>query len=387
MNLTNKFVRSAPILFSALVASAGASAQEVVKVGLVAEMSGPFAEFGKQMEAGIRIYQNEHGDTVAGKKIVVVIKDVGGPNPEVAKRHAQELIVRDKVKILAGFGFTPNAMAVAPLATEAKTPMIIMNAAAGDLPARSPYIVRVGFSLPAIVPPISQWMIRQGYTSAYSLVADYSPGHDVEEAFLSSYKQGGGKVVGSVRTPMNTVEFSPYVQRIKDAKPKAIFAYVNGGDVAPALMREYREKGLMRDGVALIGTGDITDEAGIDAMGDNTIGVVTGYPYSMDHDSPENAKYVKAFKALRGEKARPTIMSVSGYDGMAAIYEALRKTKGSTDGDALVNAMKGLKLISPRGPIQIDAATRDIRQRVYMRKVEKINGRLANVEFETIEPK
>jgi len=371
----------------ALMAAAGVQAQGVVKVGFIGEMSGPFAEFGKQMETGVRLYQKEHGDTVAGKKVVVIVKDVGGPNPELSKRHAQELVVRDKVDFIAGFAFSPNALAAAPVATEAKKPMVIMNAASGNLPSVSPYIVRTSFSLPAIVPPISRWMLQQGYKTAYSMVADYSPGHEVEAAFLDSYKKAGGSLVGSVRTPLSTMDFSPYMQKIKDTRPAAVFAFVNGADVAQAFMREYRARNLAEGGTAMVGTGDITDEPTIDSMGDTPLGVVTGYPYSMDHDSPLNRKFVQAFKAERGQQARPNIMAVAGYDGMAVIYEALRKTQGKTDGDALIAAIKGVKLESPRGPIEIDPATRDIRQRVYMRKVERVGGRLANVEFETIEPR
>ncbi|VCU68493.1 Receptor family ligand binding region [Pigmentiphaga humi] len=386
MKVMQSGIRAA-LAAGALLAAAGAQAQGVVKVGVITSMSGPFAEFGKQMETGIQLYQKEHGDTVAGKKVVVILKDDGGPNPELSKRHAQELVVREKVDVLAGFVFSPNALAVAPIATEAKKPTVIMNAAAGGIPAASPYIVRTAFSLPAIVPPISQWMIKQGYKTAYSVVADYSPGHDVEAAFLDSYKKAGGSVVGSVRTPINTLDFSPYMQKIKDTAPKAIFAFVNAADVAPAFMREYQTRKLAQAGTVLIGTGDITDEAAIDSMGDTALGVVTGYPYSMNHDSPLNKKYVAAFKAARGPQARPTIMSVAAYDGMAVIYEALRKTQGKADGDALLAAMKGVKLESPRGPIEIDPATRDVKQRLYMRKVEKVDGRLENVEFETIEPK
>lgn len=370
-----------------LAAATGAQAQNVVKVGFIGEMSGPFAEFGKQMETGIQIFLKEHGDTVAGKRVVVIVKDVGGPNPELAKRHAQELVVREKVDVLAGFAFSPNAFAVAPIATEAKKPLVIMNAASGALPAASPYIVRTSFSLPAIVPPISAWMLRQGYKTAYSLVADYSPGHEVETAFLDSYKQAGGTVAGSVRTPLTTMDFSAYMQKIKDIKPAAVFAFVNGADVAQSFMREYRARKLEEAGTAMVGTGDITDEPTIDSMGDAPLGAVTGYPYSMDHDSPKNKQFVAAFKAARGQQARPNIMAVAGYDGMALIYEALRKTQGKTDGDAIIAAMKGVKLESPRGPIEIDAATRDVKQRVYMRKVERVDGRMANIEFEAIEPK
>jgi branched-chain amino acid transport system substrate-binding protein len=388
MGITLKTGLGSGIVIAAAIAGMPAAmAQDVVKIGLIAEMSGPFAEFGKQMEAGIKVYQKQFGETVAGKKVVVVIKDVGGPNPEVAKRHAQELVVRDKVQFLAGFGFSPNALAVAPVATESRTPMIVMNAAAAELTARSPYMVRVSFSFPNIVPPIARWAVDQGYKTAYSVVADYSPGHDVEKSFAAAYKAAGGELVGSVRTPITTLDFSPYMQKIKDVKPAAVFTYVNAGDVAPAFMREFRNRKLADVGSVLIGTGDITDEAAIDSMGDDALGVVTGYPYSMDHDSPENKKYVQDFKALRGATARPTIMSVAAYDGMAAIYEALRKTGGKGDGDAMLAALKGLKLTSPRGPIQIDAGNRDIIQRVYMRKVQKVDGRLANVEFATIEPK
>jgi branched-chain amino acid transport system substrate-binding protein len=360
-----------------------AFAQDVVRVGLITEMSGPFAEFGKQMEAGIKIYQQQHGETVAGKRIEIVIKDDGGPNPALAKRLATELVTQDKVQVLAGFGFTPNALAVAPVATQAKVPMVVMNAAGAKLTAKSPFMVRTSFNYQDVVPPIAHWAVKNGSKKAFLIVADYAPGHDAETAFVDAYKEAGGEIVGDVRTPLMTLDFSPYIQRVKDAKPDVLFAFVNGGDVAPALIKEFRQKGLAEAGIKLIGTGDIVDESIMDVIGDRALGVTTVYPYSMDHKSAINERFVKDFKALRGAKARPTIMAVAAYDGMAALYAALKKTDGNADGATLIKAFKGLQFESPRGMIGIDAKTRDIVQDEFIRKVEKVDGTLANVEFET----
>jgi branched-chain amino acid transport system substrate-binding protein len=369
-----------------LTAVPAAFAQEVVKIGFIGEMSGPFAEFGRQMQTGIRAYQKQFGDTVAGKKVEVVYKDTGGPNPELSKRLAQELVLRDKVQFLAGFGFTPNAAAVAPVATEAKVPMIVMNAAAGGLMSRSPYMARVGFSFPDVVPPMAEWAVRQGHKKAYVLVADYAPGHDVEGAFIAAYKKAGGEVVGNVRVPMNGVEFAPYLQRVKDAKPDVLFAYVNGGDIAPAFIKQYRDRGLAEAGIKLIGTGDIVSEEGLKVMGDAALDVVTVYPYSATHKSELNARFVRDFVQIGGQNELPTIMGVSGYDGMALVYAALKKTGGKLDGEALMAAMKGAQLESPRGPLGVDATTREVVQNEYIRRVQRVDGKLVNVEFETFKP-
>ena len=360
-----------------------AFAQDTVRVGLIAEMSGSFAEFGKQMEAGIKVFQQQHGETVAGKRVEVIMKDVGGPNPELAKRLATELVTRDKVQVLAGFGFTPNALSVAPIATRAKVPMVVMNAAAANLTAKSPFMVRTSFSYPDVVPPIAQWAVKTGSKKAYVIVADYAPGHDAQAAFFDAYKKAGGEIVGSARTPMVTLDFSPYIQRAKDAKPDVLFVFVNGADVAPAFIKEFRDKGLSDAGIRLIGTGDIVDEAIIEAIGDRALGITTVYPYSMHHKSALNELFVKDFKALRGAKARPTIMAVAAYDGMAALYAALEKTGGNASGQTLINAFRGLKCESPRGLISIDVKTGDIVQDEFIRKVRKVDGTLANIEFET----
>jgi branched-chain amino acid transport system substrate-binding protein len=366
--------------------ASAASAQGVVKVGLVTVLSGPFAEFGQQMKTGIEVYLQQHGDTVAGNKVEIIYRDAGGPQPAAAKRIATELVTQDGANILAGFVFTPNALSVAPVATQAHVPMIVMNAAGANLTRHSPFMVRLSFDFNTMVPPIARWALKQGYKKAYVLVADYAPGHDVETAFIKAFKEGGGEIVGAVRTPLQTLDFAPYLQRVKDTRPNVLFAFVNGGDVGTSFMREFHMRGLGKAGVKLIGTGDIVYEPDLAAMGNSPIGVVTVYPYSSSHPSALNKKFVTAFKALRGAKAQPTIMAVAAYDGMASIYAALEKTHGNAAGAALVDAMKGLKLESPRGPIEIDPKTCDVVQREYIRRTERVDGVLQNVEFASFPP-
>jgi branched-chain amino acid transport system substrate-binding protein len=366
----------------------GAAAAETVKVGVVTTTSGPFAEFGRQFQGGIEAYQKVHGTTAGGQTVQVIYKDVGGASPSNAKRLAQEFVVRDKVQILAGFLFTPNALAAAAVATEAKVLMVVMNAASEGLTEKSPYMVRTSFSLPTTVPPMAKWAAGQGVKKVYIIVADYAPGHDVEKAARAAFPANGITVVGDVKTPLSTFDFAPYMQRVADAKPDALFAFVNGGSVMVAFMKAYHEKGLDKAGVKLLGTGDITSEEEMDVVGPSAVGAVTTYPYSMDHASKENAAFIAAFKAARDAKARPNLMAVAAYDGMDLIYKALEKTGGKTDAATLVDAMKGMKLDSPRGPISIDPKTRDIVQTMYIRRVEKDpkSGLYVNREFGTDAP-
>jgi branched-chain amino acid transport system substrate-binding protein len=377
-------VRTA-VVGTAIFAAAGfAQAQGVIKLGLVAEFSGPFAQYGQQMYGGMKTYMKLHGDTVAGKKIEVIQKDIGGPAPDVAKRLAQELVTRDKVDFLVGFGLTPNAMAAAPVATEAKVPMIIMNAATSIITTKSPYIARVSMTLPQITQPIAVWAAKNGIKKVYTVVADYGPGIDAEGAFIKAFKDGGGEIVGSVRTPLQNPEYAPYIQRVKDAKPDAVFLFLPAGEQGIAFMKGYKERGLADAGIKLIATGDITDDGVLEAMGDPTVGLITSFHYSAAHDSPENKAFVQAYAEVNGTKLRPNFMAVGGYDGMAAIYEALKKTGGSADAEKVMAALKGMKLMSPRGPIMIDPDTRDVVQTVYIRKVEKTPGGLYNIEFERL---
>jgi branched-chain amino acid transport system substrate-binding protein len=359
-----------------------AGAQGVVKLGMVGEFSGPFADYGQQMYNGMKAYMKQHGDTVAGKKIEIIQKDTTGPAPDVAKRLAQELVTRDNVDMLVGFGLTPNALAVAPVATEAKKPMIVMNAATSIITTKSPYIVRVSMTLPQVTQPMAQWAAKNGIKKVYTVVSDYGPGLDAEAAFVKAFTAAGGEMVGSVHIPLKNPEFAPFIQRVKDAKPEAIFLFLPAGEQGIAFMKGYKERGLAEAGIKLIATGDITDDGVLQSMGDPVLGLITSFHYSAAHDSPENKAFLKAYAEANGTKLRPNFMAVAGYDGMAAIYAALTKTNGNTDGDQIMAALKGLKLNSPRGAISIDPETRDVIETMYIRKVEKVNGELYNVEFD-----
>jgi len=367
---------------SALALLPAAHAAEPVRIGLIAPFSGSFADYGKQMEGGVKAYQKLHGDTVAGRKVQVIMKDTTGPAPDVAKRLAQELVVRDKVDMLAGFGLTPEALAVAPVAEQAKKAMVIFNAASSIITTKSNYIARVSMTLPQISAPMATWAVRNNVRKVVTLVADYAPGIDAETAFKTNFIGGGGQVIESIRVPLRNPEFAPFIQRIKDAKPEAVFLFLPAGEQGVAFMKGFRERGLAEAGIRVIATGDLTDDHVLPAMGDATLGVITSFHYSMAHDSRENKAFLKAFADANPGAGRPNFMAVAAFDGMNAIYEALKKTGGATDGDKVIGAMKGMKIMSPRGPITIDPATRDVVQTVYIRKVEKVNGELYNVEFD-----
>jgi len=362
--------------------SFSAHAEDTIKVGLVAPFSGPFADYGKLMEGGIKAYMQQHGDKVAGKKIEIIIKDTTGPVPEVAKRLAQELVVRDKVDFLAGFGLTPEALAVAPIAEQAKKPMIIMNAATSIITTKSNYIARVSMTLPQISAPMATWAVKNNVKRVVTLVADYGPGIDAETAFKTNFVGGGGQVLESIRVPLRNPEFAPYIQRIKDAKPEAVFIFVPAGEQGIAFMKGYRERGLADAGIKVIATGDLTDDHVLPAMGDAVLGVITSFHYSAAHDSPENKAFLKSFADANPNAGRPNFMAVAAYDGMHAIYEVSKKLNGKIDGDKAMAVLKGMKINSPRGPILIDPATRDVIQNVYIRKVEKRGNDVYNIEFD-----
>ena len=357
-------------------------AQQPVKVGVVAPFSGVAADFGRQMRAGIDAFFKLHGDTFGGRKIEVLVRDTGGPNPEVAKRLAQELVTRDKVDFLAGFGFTPEALAAAPVATEAKKPMVVMNAATSIVTERSPYIVRFSMTLPQVSAPMATWAAKNGIRNVYTLVTDYGPGLDAERQFKATFEAAGGKVVDSVRTPLRNPDFAPYVQRIKDAKPDAVFIFVPAGEQSVAFMKAFEERGLKEAGIRLIATGDLTDDDVLQSMGEPVVGVISSHHYSAAHDSPENKAFVKAFKEVAKGLPRPNFMAVGGYDGMAAIAQVVAKLGNDIDGDKAMEILKHVKMTSPRGPIEIDPATRDIVQTVYIRRVQKVGGEYYNVEFD-----
>jgi len=370
------------------VAAAGilatpAFAADPVKIGLILPLTGPFASTGKQIEAACRLYIAKNGDTVAGRKVELIVKDDTGLAPETTKRIAQELVVQDKVTVLAGFGLTPLALAAAPVATEAKVPMIVMAAATGMIPTRSPFIVRTGFTLPQVTAPIAEWALKNKIKRVVTMVTDYGPGLDAEKTFVTVFKAGGGEIVESIKTPLRNPDYAPFLQRAKDAKPDALFVFVPSGE-GLAVMKQFDERGLKQAGIRLIGTGDVTDDDLLESMGAPAVGIITSFHYSAAHDSPENKAYVDAFmKANNG--MRPNFHSLGGYDGMHLIYEAVKKAGPDATGEQLVEAMKGQKWVSPRGPMSIDPATRQTVQNVYLREVKMVNGKPWNVEFDKFE--
>jgi len=358
-------------------------AADPVRVGLVLPLSGPFASTGRQVEAAVRLYMQRNGDTVAGRKIELIVRDDTGLAPDVTKRLSQELVAREGVTVLAGFGLTPLALATAPVATEAKVPMVVMCAATSIIPQRSPYIVRSGFTVPQITAPIAQWGTKNGIKRVISMVTDYAPGLECEKTFIRHFTEGGGTMMDTLRTPLANPDYAPFLQRVKDAKPEALFLFVPSGQGA-AVMKQFLDRGLKEAGIKLICTGDVLDDDLLEAIGPSALGVVSSHHYSAAHDSPENRSYVDDFMKANGGK-RPNFMSVGGYDGMHLIYEALAKTGGNGKGAQLVDAMKGMAWTSPRGPMSIDPATRDVVQTIYIRRCEEKDGKLWNVEFDRIE--
>jgi branched-chain amino acid transport system substrate-binding protein len=361
-----------------------AQAADTVKVGMIISLSGQFADTGMQMLNGAKLYVKQHGDTVTGKKIEIIAKDVGGINPPVAKRLAQELVTRDNVDVLAGFDLTPNALAAADVSLEAKRFMVNMNAATAIVIEKSPYMVRTSMTVPQLNTTLGTWAEKNaGVKKAYTMVADFGPGLDAEGAFSRGFKASGGDVVGSVRMAVANPDFSSYVQRAKDLNPEGIFVMIPGGAMPGAFGKALAERGIDLKKTKVMGQMEIADEHALASMGDAALGIITVAHYDYTHESKMNDAFVKAYNAEYGRN--PDFFSVGGYDGMHLIYAALEKANGKTDGDSLIAAAKGLKWESPRGPISIDPETRDIIQNVYIRRVEKVGGKLVNVEIATFD--
>ncbi len=375
------FLTATAVAVAALGATSAMAQADTFKIGLILPLTGQQASTGKQIEAATRLYMAQNGVNVAGKKIELIVKDDGGI-PDASKRIAQELVVNDKVNVLAGFGLTPIALAVAPIATQSKTPQVIMAAATSIITEASPYIIRTSFTIPQSAVAMADWAPKNGIKKVVTLVSDYGPGIDAEKFFKDRLTFNGGQVIESLRVPLRGPDFAPFLQKVRDIKPDALFVFVPSGAGA-AVMKQFLERGMDKAGIKLIGTGDLTDDDQLNDMGDGALNVVTSHHYSAAHPSALNKKFVDAFeKANKG--LRPNFMAVGGYDGMRVIYEALRATKGAGGGDALLAAMKGQIFESPRGPMFIDAQTRDVVHNMYLRKVEKKDGKLYNVEFDVI---
>jgi branched-chain amino acid transport system substrate-binding protein len=363
---------------AATLAATGALAQDV-KVGVVLPLTGGLAPVGKQVQAGIKMYMDKNGASVAGKKIDLIVKDDGGV-PDNSKRLAQELIVNDKVAVI-GSALTPSAMAIGPLSTQAKTANVVMvSGTSGVINPNNPYMVRTSFTLGQQSGIIAEWAAKNGSKKVAIIQSDWAPGAEAAAVFTDAFTKAGGQIAETIKVPLANPDFAPFLQRARDLNPDTLFVFVPAGQ-AGTFAKQFAERGLDKAGIKLIGPGDIVDDNDLPGMGDAMLGVVTAGIYSAYHNSPANKEYVAAFQKANGY--RPNFISLGGYDGMHAIYEAFKKTQGKTDGDGLINAMKGMTWESPRGQISIDPETRDIVQNVYIGKVEKVQGELYNVEFET----
>jgi branched-chain amino acid transport system substrate-binding protein len=384
--MTDKF--GAALLGAALLAAplAQPAAADTIKIGVILTYSGPMASLGDQIDKGLSLYVKEHEkDLPPGTKVELIRRDDTGPNPETAKRLAQELITRDHVNFLTGVVWSPNALAIAPLTAQAKVPFIDSNAAAVSLPRLSPYVARVSFTLWQECLPLGQWAAQKGgLKKVYVAVSDFAPGHEAGQAFTKGFKDAGGAIVDSVNFPLKDPDFVPFMQRVKDAKPDAVFVFVPSGKQATALMKAYNDLGMKADGIKIIGSQDIVPDEELPSMGQEPLGVITAGTYSNAAERPANKAYLAAWTREYGDKTMPGFMSVGGWDSMAAIFAAIKATNGHPDADKEMAVIRGWKNESPRGEIMIDPETRDIVQHIYIRRVEKRGDRLANIEFETL---
>lgn len=371
-------------LIAALLVASVAHGQGAIKIGLILPYSGQFADTATQMDNAIKLYVKQKGETVAGRKLEFIRKDTGGIAPDVAKRLAQELVVRDKVDILAGFVLTPNAMAAGDVSTEAKKFMVVMNAATSIVTTKSPYMARTSVTIPQLNETIGAWAYRNGVRKAYTMVSDFGPGHDAEGAFQRGFKEAGGELIGSVRYPVANPDFAAFVQRAKDVNPDGIYVFVPGGVQPAALGKALAERGIDPRKTKIMGQGELTDDSALKSLGDAGLGIITVFHYDHNHQSAMNRDFVKAYNEAYGGR-NPDFFSIGGWDGMHLIYETLKKTGGKTDAETMIAAAKGMAWESPRGPISIDPETRDIIQTVYIRRVEKVGGQLKNVEFDKVE--
>ncbi|HXW24747.1 MAG TPA: ABC transporter substrate-binding protein [Xanthobacteraceae bacterium] len=375
------------VLALAGMAGAGATAPaaaQTIKIGFVNSRTGFTAQAGDEMEKGINLYAKTHEkDLPAGVKVELIVRDDSSA-PEVGKRVAQELITRERVQILLGVVLSPVAAAIAPLTAEAKVPLVITNAAGVAIPRISPYVARVSFTLWQQSYPLGKWAAQKGWKRAYTAVSDFIPGHDAEGAFTKAFTEAGGQIVGAVRFPTTNPDFVPFVQRVKDAAPDVMFIFVPAGGQATAMMKAIKDLKLREAGISVVSTQDLVPEEELPNMGDAPVDLITAGIYSVAGQRPANAAFLAAWNAEYGGKAIPDFLSVGGWDGTAAVFDVIKQTKGKFDGDQVMAILKGWKHDSPRGPITIDPDTRDIIQNVYMRRTEMKDGKLANVEFDTI---
>ena len=363
----------------------GAASADVVKVGLIASYTGAFATWGTQFQQAVEAYQASHGKTVKGPdgkehEIQFVYRDVASQGPDKAKQLAEELILRDHVKFIAGLELSPHAMALADVSKEAQVPVVIMNAATSSITRMSPYFVRVSMTVPQLVSPMGPWAVAHGIKRAYIIVSDYAPGYDAEAYFTKSFKAAGGEIIGNARTPQQETNFSAYMERVLQAKPDALYMFQPAGSPSVAFVKAYVERGLKAAGIKLLGGGE-TQELFLPNFTDDIIGTVTSFHYTESNQNPANLELRAQLKKMFGNKAVPDIASVAAWDGTMLIQEAVAALGPDADGLKYIDFLRGKKFNSPRGPVEIDPAERDVVQNIYIREVQKRDGKLINVDI------
>jgi branched-chain amino acid transport system substrate-binding protein len=365
-------------------AVASAADQPPIRIGIIYRYSGGGPPMGKSLDAAIAAYQNLHGDSVAGRKIEFIRRDDGGVAPDVARRLAQELIVGEKVDALYGLLFTPNAIAVGSVSTAAKMPVFVTNAATSELLPNNPYMVRFSLTETQVAAPLGVWAAKNGIKTAYTIYLDYGAGHEADEAFKKAFTANGGKIVGDIAAPLTTETYVPYAQRIKDAKPDAVFAMVGPINGGQGWVKAYAEAGLAAAGIKFLATNDLTTGWNLPLLGDNGVGIISASNYASSFDTPANKSFVKAFQTAFGSAFAPDFEAAAAYDAVDAIYRVVKAQNGKLDPDRTIALLKGMKFDSPRGPIVIDPQTRDVVQNIYIFRTEKHDGTYVNVKIATL---
>lgn len=380
--------RAVGLLAGALAAPSLALARvRPLRIGVIGSWSGPYAGGGRQFDAGMAVWLAAHNQHIAGRPVELLRRDVPGSAPELARRHAQELVENERVDLLTGLDFSSNAYAVGAVATQAKVPLVVMNAASSGIAARCPFAVRVSFTIGQVTLPLARWALQQGLRDVCTVVADYASGVDAESAFVSGITAGGGRVGAMLRVPLATLDYSAYMLRLRELKPQAVFFFLPSGQMPASFLKFWRDRGMADTGIRLLATGDATDDNYLEGMGELADGLVTSHHYSFAHESAANRRFTGAFEKEYGSHLRPAYFAVAAHDALAAVDAALNSpaARGGVSGEKLVDAFRGLALDSPRGPVEIDAHTRDVVQAVYIRRVERRDGRWINREFERFE--
>ncbi|MDB5960807.1 MAG: branched-chain amino acid transporter substrate-binding protein [Massilia sp.] len=371
-----------PLAALAMAGAMGAASADEIRIGVIASFSGPYSNWGKHIQEATDLYLAQQNGKVGAHTVKVIYRDVGGNNPARARQLAEELVVRDKVQYIAGLEFTPTALAVADVATQAKVPTVINNSGTSGILARSPYLLRAGYTQWMVATPLAKWTAAQGGKKVFLAAADYAPGIDAINSFRNAFVEAGGSVVGELKIPLNTTDFSPYMQKIKEANPEYVYMFMPVGPSAVSFIKTFGARGLDKAGIKLMATAE-TEESEMGAYGDAAAGIVTALHYSATGASAANQAFVAALRKKYGADSIPNVASVSAYDSMKMIFEMIRATDGKADGDKAMAAIKGFAWESPRGPVTVDAQTRELVQNVYIRRIEKVGGVYVNKPFKT----